>query len=141
LLISGRIRQSGQTDSSNRGLQWFNSDGSWDTNLVTPVAAVWSAYLQTNGQYLVGGDFTVPWPDGRTRSRILRLNPDGGIDFSFDPGTGPNGGVGFVWGQPDGKVVINGNFSIVRDYARNRLARFNPDGTLDDSFQQSGWIA
>ena len=36
--------------------------------------------------------------------------------------------------QPDGKVVIGGDFTQVDGYARNHVARLNPDGSLDTSF-------
>jgi len=133
LLVVGSVKREGETDAEFRGLRWFDSDGSWDTNFDSLVRSAQSAFVQTNRQILVGGDFSVPWPGGGTRSYIIRLNPDGTVDTSFDPGTGPDNYVSFVWGQPDGKVVISGNFSRVRDYARDEIARFNPDGTLDST--------
>lgn len=36
--------------------------------------------------------------------------------------------------QPDGKIVIGGQFTMVGGVARNRVARLNPDGTLDGGF-------
>ena len=41
--------------------------------------------------------------------------------------------------QPDGKVLLGGAFSTLSPngaaaVARNRIARLNPDGTLDDAF-------
>jgi uncharacterized delta-60 repeat protein len=36
--------------------------------------------------------------------------------------------------QPDGKILIGGGFSSVLGVARNRIARLNPDGTLDTAF-------
>ncbi len=119
---------------------WVGVDGTWDPNFNVPVSSGSTAFVQTNGQILVGGDHSVLWPGGGTRSRILRLNPDGSLDSSFDPGSGSNGLVKFVWGQPDGKVIINGDFSIVRDYSRNKFARLMPDGTLDLVFAQSNWL-
>src|SRR3954468_1225210 len=35
--------------------------------------------------------------------------------------------------QPDGKILIFGNFSNVREKAINKIARLNADGTLDNS--------
>jgi hypothetical protein len=36
--------------------------------------------------------------------------------------------------QDDGKVVIGGSFSLVNGVARNNIARLNPDGSLDRSW-------
>ena len=36
--------------------------------------------------------------------------------------------------QPDGKILVAGNFQIVNDTSKNFIARFNADGTLDTTF-------
>jgi uncharacterized delta-60 repeat protein len=36
--------------------------------------------------------------------------------------------------QPDGKYLVGGEFSSVSGHVRSSLARFNPDGTYDDTF-------
>jgi uncharacterized delta-60 repeat protein len=36
--------------------------------------------------------------------------------------------------QPDGKILIGGEFTSVGGVARNHIARLNPDGTLDTAF-------
>ena len=36
--------------------------------------------------------------------------------------------------QPDGKILIGGNFSTINGVTRNRIARLNSDGTLDTGF-------
>jgi uncharacterized delta-60 repeat protein len=50
----------------------------------------------------------------------------------FDPNA--NGTVRVVVVQPDGKILIGGDFTTVLGVARNRIARLNPDGTLDTAF-------
>jgi uncharacterized delta-60 repeat protein len=55
----------------------------------------------------------------------------------FDPNA--NGTVMVVVVQPDGKILIGGNFTKLSPnggpvVARNRIARLNPDGTLDTAF-------
>lgn len=39
--------------------------------------------------------------------------------------------------QPDGKVLIGGAFLFCDGVPRKRMARLNPDGTLDHSFNPS----
>ena len=55
----------------------------------------------------------------------------------FDPNA--NGTVRAIVVQADGKIIIGGNFTQVSPnggaaVTRNRIARFNPDGTLDTAF-------
>ena len=50
----------------------------------------------------------------------------------FDPNA--NGIVQVVVVQPDGKILIGGDFTIVQGISRNRIARLNADGTLDQLF-------
>ncbi len=50
----------------------------------------------------------------------------------FDPNA--NGAVRAVVVQPDGKILFGGDFTTIGGFTRNRIARFNPDGTLDTAF-------
>jgi hypothetical protein len=55
----------------------------------------------------------------------------------FDPNA--NGTVSVVVVQPDGKILIGGDFTTLSPngggpVTRNRIARLNPDGTLDTAF-------
>src|SRR5688572_33126814 len=58
----------------------------------------------------------------------------GDVDLSFDPGSGVNGPVQAVAVQPDGKMIIGGEFTTVKGLARTNLARLNADGSGDSSF-------
>jgi hypothetical protein len=40
--------------------------------------------------------------------------------------------------QPDGKIVIGGNFTNVQGAARNRIARLEADGRLDKNMNPGG---
>jgi uncharacterized delta-60 repeat protein len=53
----------------------------------------------------------------------------------FDPG--PNGAVNGIAIQPDGKILIGGDFTSIGGQARSRLARLNAEGSLDPSFTLS----
>ena len=58
----------------------------------------------------------------------------GDLDLSFDPGSGVNGTVNAVVLQPDGKVIIGGEFTTVKGLVRPGLARLNADGSGDSNF-------
>src|SRR4051812_20467362 len=53
----------------------------------------------------------------------------------FDPNA--DGQVRVAVVQPSGKILIGGDFTTVLGVARNRIARLNPDGTLDTLFDPS----
>src|SRR5439155_23041020 len=67
--------------------------------------------LQSDGKIVAGGGFTQF--SGNPRNRIARLNSDGTLDTTFDPGTGANDTVWALAVQPDGKVVIAGQCTTV----------------------------
>ena len=50
----------------------------------------------------------------------------------FDPNA--NGTIRVVVVQPNGKILLGGDFTMVQGVTRNRIARLNPDGTLDTAF-------
>ncbi len=91
-----------------------------------------SVALQIDGKVLVGGGFTQM--DGANRNKIARLNPNGALDLSFNPGTGVSGTVSSVAYQSDGKVLLGGFFISVNGTNRNRLARLSTNGVLDSAF-------
>ncbi len=113
----------------------LNADGSHD-NAFNPGTgldeSIYTASLQPNGKVIIGGDFTNY--NGIGRNRIVRLNADGSIDNTFNPGTGATGFVGATFLQPDGKVIIGGSFTNYNGTGRNRIARVNADGSLDNTF-------
>lgn len=88
--------------------------------------------LQPDGKLVAGGQFTVM--NTTPRSFVARVNTDGSVDGSFDPGTGANGAVRAVAVQSDGKILIGGDFTVVAGVARNHVARLNANGSLDLSF-------
>src|SRR2546428_8557 len=104
---------------------------SFDPNADNFVEAI---AVQADGKILAGGDFTPLAPNGgaaMTRNRIVRLETDGRLDQTL-LNLNVGGGVIFATAvQPDGKILIGGLFTTVLGVTRNRIARLNPDGTLD----------
>ncbi|HWP56000.1 MAG TPA: hypothetical protein VN476_17850, partial [Pyrinomonadaceae bacterium] len=100
-------------------------------------ATVLAVAVQTDGKIVVGGTFSQA--AGQARGNIARFNPDGSLDPTFlSSGVGANGDVSALFVQPDGKIVICGDFTTVNGSARNRIARLNSDGTLDFTFLATG---
>lgn len=88
--------------------------------------------ILSDGKILIAGSFTTC--NGVTRNRIARLNSDGSLDTSFDPGIGANALIYALAVQSDGKIVIGGGFTSYNGTTRNRIARLNADGSLDTGF-------
>jgi uncharacterized delta-60 repeat protein len=110
-------------------------DGSLDLSFdpgVGPNDLVLDMELMADGRILIAGWFTEF--NGITRNRLTRLLADGSQDASFDPGSGANGIVEQVALAADGKILIRGNFSTYNGTARTVLARLDPNGSLDQSF-------
>src|SRR5437588_6470286 len=94
--------------------------------------AVLALALQTDGRIIVGGQFSQV--DLTQRFNLARLNSDGSVDLSFDPGNGPNGDVNAIVIQPDGRILIGGTFIGYNGFARGGVARVLGNGMLDSSF-------
>ena len=56
------------------------------------------------------------------------------LDTSFNPGSGANNPITAVARQADGRIVIAGTFTEFNGIPRNRIARLNPDGSVDAAF-------
>lgn len=95
-----------------------------------------SIQVQSDGKLLVGGKFTAY--NGLEANRLIRLNPDGSRDLSFQIGVGFDKEVTTVVLQSDGKILVSGEFTSYMDELVPSLVRINPDGSRDTSFNPQG---
>lgn len=84
------------------------------------------------GNIIAGGAFTSV--DGVTRHALAAFDQNGLLDPLFGSGDGADETVHVVRVQPDGKVLIGGLFAMVDGAIRNKIARLNPDGSVDLDF-------
>jgi uncharacterized delta-60 repeat protein len=113
----------------------LNADGSVDPGFNVGVSVnneLRAIAVQPDGRIVIAGRFTSV--AGEPRSRVARLNADGTLDTSFNPGAGANDHIRALALQSDGKVVIGGQFTTFNNTNRNRVARLNADGSLDLTF-------
>jgi hypothetical protein len=80
----------------------------------------------------VGGSFTNF--NGAQRGRLARLTAAGDVDPSFVPAAIPSGAVYSVALQPNGGVIIGGDFTTVGGVSRQGIARLRVDGSFDPTF-------
>ncbi len=95
---------------------------------------VYSLAVQPGGMILVGGQFATL--GGQSSTNLGRLNPDGSLDASFQPGTGTSypDTVYSLGVQADGKILVGGWFTRLGGQSRTNLGRLSADGSIDSSF-------
>lgn len=133
ILIGGRFAF--YNNISRNGIARINTDGTLDTtfNIGTGVNnSIYAIAVQTDGKILISGLFTTF--NGITRNRFARLNTDGTLDTSFDPGTGPDKTIYSINLQSDGQIIIAGNFKNYNGIPKQCITRLNNNGTIDTTF-------
>jgi large repetitive protein len=132
-----RYNANGSLDTS------FSADGKVTTAIGTSSDTAESIAVQPDGKLVVAGTIS---NGGNFDFALVRYNPDGSLDGTFDSDGIVTTGVR-TWHdtakdvalQPDGKIVVvgysqeNGN----EDFA---VVRYNPDGSLDSSFDADGKV-
>ena len=68
---------------------------------------------------------------------LARLTAQGQLDPTFNPGAGPSAWVNVLALDQQERVIIGGVFEFVDRVSRRFLARFTPEGRLDESFDTS----
>lgn len=112
---------------SQNSVARLNSNGSLDTDFhgtVWPdMVGVACAVSQSDGKVILGGRFTVP---GVTNRNLVRLNTDGSLDTTY-AATGASSYVFGVAFQPDGKLLVGGEFQAINGLPIANLARLQGD--------------
>jgi uncharacterized delta-60 repeat protein len=135
-----RLNANGSLDTS------FDGDGKAMIPVGTGNDLAYAIALQVDGKILVAGSSIIV-SNNVYNCGLIRLNPDGSLDTSFD-GDGkaiiPVGTLGnsvqAITLQADGKILVtgtvrNGSSSSTNDFS---LIRLNADGSLDTSFDVDG---
>ena len=120
-----RLHADGSVDPSFR-LQWVQSN--W-------FETIHSVALEKDGDMLAAGQ--MEWVGDVPISGFARFDSNGTFDPTFVPTfklQGSPSRPSDVKVQPDGKILVTGQFDEVNGVPRNAVARLNPDGTLDPSF-------
>src|SRR5206468_2547112 len=107
------------------------NDGNVDVEFVPALGGVafvgYAVAVEPDGRILMGGGMR----PGLFES-FVRLKPDGTLANKFSPGSADN--VLGLASDASGRVVAVGEFTSFAGQSRNHIARFNPDGTLDSTF-------
>lgn len=136
IMIGGTF--SGVNGFSRYNLARLNADGSLDTsfNAGTSVPSVTKLWRQPDGKYLTAN------ADGPCDSVIVRRNLDGSVDgtFATEPFRCNDNGpaIRAISVQPDGSLIVGGNFDRIGVRVRRNLARLTSNGALDVLFLPNG---
>lgn len=141
----------GGTCSSRMCLVRYNANGSLDLNFqgtgkviafmdLPPQRSGHGIALQPDGKIILGGRC---FAGGLNLFCVARFNSDGSLDTSFN-GTGSvvtvtESSVAETYRtalQPDGKILLAGTCTLDGDFFTYRFCviRYNPDGSVDNSF-------
>lgn len=144
-LTNGQVLVGGIFDKVNgvprKSIARLNADGSVDESFSVPnsgiggsntLERVYTLAVQPDGRVVIGGDFSIV--ANARRQHVARLNADGSLDETFDPGFVYLQRVSAVALQPDGRVLIGGDFRSIDGVSRNCIARLMSDGSLDLGF-------
>ncbi len=122
----------------------FDNDGSLTTDFGTTNDQAFAVAVQPDGKIVVAGRAFI---GGTTDFALARYNPDGSLDTSFDTDgkvttdfLANNDIAQAVALQPDGKIVVAGFARVPGNRDNFALARYNPNGSLDTSFETDGKV-
>jgi len=136
----GRLNPDGSLDASFRVTGFVEDE---QLRVYRPAVAI------TPDRKIVVAGNLVP-ANGIARKNVMRFNPDGALDETFDIGTGLSqqgipqglgrGGLFSLAIQSDGKIIVAGMFTSFSGRPRRHLVRLNTDGSLDEAFDPGAGI-
>ena len=137
ILVGGRFTAFNCTNGTSQSfVARLLADGSFDRSFVAQVDnSVEAIAVQADGNIVVAGSFGNV--GGSARNGLARVGVNGRLGAGFNPNLNAGATVFDITVQPDGRLLIAGNFTTVNGVARNNVARLNADGSLDMGFGSS----
>jgi uncharacterized delta-60 repeat protein len=139
-----RYNANGSLDTS------FGSGGIVRTRFNAGGSYAFAAALQSDGKIIAAGTVFVDFStddSSNTDFGLVRYNPNGTFDQTFGNGGGVltdfdgfNDDIYEVLIQPDRKIVAVGSAKNPANYYDFAMARYLPNGTLDNTFGRSGKV-
>jgi uncharacterized delta-60 repeat protein len=138
LLLGGTNEDGGSSAPYHGLLIRVNGQG----EILKRMGTFWinSMAVLSDGKIMALGFDNPDW--GIIKRRVVRLNQDLTIDSTFilqdkniyaDPS---ESSIQTLSLQQDGRVIVGGNFFEINGLLANNIARLNPDGKFDDTFNQ-----
>ena len=108
----------------------FNTGTGPDEDFINPGPEMID--VQPDGKIIVVGDFLSF--NGTAVTRMVRLNANGTIDVSFNPGSSANSHIRCVRVLGNGKILCGGNFTTFNGQNKKGIVMLNADGSIDETF-------
>lgn len=124
--------------STGWNMALLSSDGTIDnsfnigTGFNQPIHAM---AIQTDGKILSGGEFS--FCNDTACASMTRLNENGSLDTSFNKNSGFNEVARCILNQPDGKIIVGGDFTSYYDFRCGPIIRLLNDGSRDTTFNSA----
>jgi len=115
----------------------INPSGALDTSYTPGIYDnIYDMALNASGQVIAIGGFFYWGTFATPQETIVRINPDGTRDTTFNIGTSfsPVRSASAIDIQSDGKAIVGGNFNLYRGSNSPKIARINTDGSYDSTF-------
>jgi uncharacterized delta-60 repeat protein len=143
-VVSGQIAQAVDGDLDPT----FGTDGKVLTDFDHSTDIANAVAVQADGKLVVVGTTYQDNDFSDEDFAVARYNPDGTLDKTFGAGgkvqtdfPGLAAVASSVVVQPDGKIVVAGGAFLLFTFAGDfKVARYNPDGSLDTSFGDGGIV-
>lgn len=132
LLPDGKFIAAGSFTMANRieesSVARFNDNGTLDPSFQSGIPfSVTALAVQSDGKVIIGGSYTDQETD---ELHILRLNPDGSHDLTFQAGTIPAGTINDIEVEFNGSILVGGAFTLFDGMQAQGLVRLNANGSL-----------
>jgi uncharacterized delta-60 repeat protein/uncharacterized repeat protein (TIGR01451 family) len=102
-----------------------------------PDNTVYALAVEPNNSIILGGAFANY--NLLTAGSIARLNQNGSLDTTFATGSGANGAIYSLLFEPNGTILIGGQFTSYNTTRRIGIARLLNNGWLDTSFLDTAY--
>lgn len=140
--LLARFLTDGTTDTQ------FGNNGTVLTDLSSMSEYIFSIALQSDGKIVAAGryDYNSQYSNF-FKTAVVRYNTDGSLDNSF--GINAIASLQFdsasadpkkVMLQPDGKIMVAGDYTDIYHFHKPMLAKFNSNGVLDNTFGNNGAV-
>ncbi len=130
IIIGGQFTQ--YNGSSVVRIGRLNTNGTFDASFNTGTGCNYSVNAVralSDGKVIASGNFITF--NGSAVSKIVRINANGTIDNTFNPGTGPSNIIRAITPQSDGKIIVGGEFVSYNGTSINSIARLQNDLTTN----------
>jgi len=138
VILAGTNTLTTYSGSTVAGMWRINTNGTIDSTFKPGTGTnglVYDMYTQSDDKIVIGGTFTTYSGSSTSTTRLMRINPNGNQDLTYNTGTtGLNQYTTRILVRDSGAVVAIGLFTTYSGSTANRIVQTNSNGTIDTTF-------